>query len=87
MRIISPIAMAGNADAGSSARRYRRHRPESTLLYQLIAKYYPAFKERMLGEGRALPGYVQREFDDYLRNIPEYPCPSRTPVAVGEKIV
>ena len=64
---MSPIAMAGNADAGSSARRYRRHRLESTLLYPLIAKYYPAFKERMLGEGRASPGYVQREFDDYLK--------------------
>ena len=64
---MSPIAMAGHADVGSSAPRYQRHRPESTLLYQLVARYYPAFKERMLAEGRALPGYVQREFDDFLK--------------------
>jgi len=64
---MSPIAMAGHADVGSSAPRYQRHRPESTLLYQLVARYYPAFKERMLAEGRALPGYVQREFDNFLK--------------------
>jgi hypothetical protein len=45
---MSPIAMAGNADADSSAPRYQRHRPENTLLYQLVARYYPVFKERQL---------------------------------------
>jgi len=64
---MSPIAMAGNADANSSASRYQLHNPESTLLYQLVARYYPAFKDRMLAEGRPLPGYVQREFDDFLK--------------------
>ncbi len=64
---MSPIAMAGNADANTRASRYQRHKPESTLLYQLIARYYPAFKDRILAEGRTLPGYVQREFDDFLK--------------------
>ncbi len=65
---MSPIVMAGNADANSSASRYQLHNPESTLLYQLVARYYPAFKDRMLAEGRTLPGYVQREFDDFLKS-------------------
>jgi len=44
------IAMERNVDTNSSAHRYQRHKPESTLLYQLVARYNPAFKERMLGE-------------------------------------
>ncbi len=46
---------------------YRRHRPESTLLYQLVAEHYPMFRDRRLAEGRALPRYVEDEFEAYLR--------------------
>ena len=46
---------------------YKRHQPERTLLYQLVQKHYPIFHARLEEEGRALPGYVQREFDDFLR--------------------
>ncbi len=46
---------------------YQRHRPEQTLLYKLVEEYYPAFAERMSCEGRALPAYVRREFDEFLR--------------------
>ena len=28
-------------------RTYQRHRPEQTLLYQLVEKHYPAFAEMM----------------------------------------
>ena len=44
-----------------------RHRPEKTLLYQLVSKHYPVFRQQLAEEGRILPGYVQREFEDYLK--------------------
>jgi len=47
--------------------RYERHRPENTLLYQLVDAHYPAFADRMATQGRPLPDYVQREFEDYLK--------------------
>jgi len=46
---------------------YARHRPESTLLYQLVEQHYPGFNELRAREGRSLPDYVQEEFDAYLR--------------------
>ncbi len=46
---------------------YSRHRPETTLLYQLIAEYYPRFRDRRAAEGRALPCYVEDEFAAYLK--------------------
>ena len=49
-----------------NARRYQRHRPEQTLLYRIVEDNYPAFVAQMAREGRALPYYVQREFDEYL---------------------
>ena len=44
-----------------------RHRPERTLLYQLVEEYYPAFKAHLAAQGAALPGYVEQEFEDYLQ--------------------
>jgi hypothetical protein len=46
---------------------YSRHRPEATLLYQLVAEHYPRFRDRRAAEGRALPRYVEDEFEAYLR--------------------
>jgi len=45
----------------------QRHRPEQTLLYQVVDEYYPAFAALMAEQGKELPGYVQREFDDYFK--------------------
>ena len=66
----------------SNAAHYRRHRPEDTLLYQLVARYYPEFAELLarhdcmdaggratqgaVAEGTPLPAYVAREFEAYL---------------------
>ena len=36
-------------------------------LYQLVSKHYPVFRQQLAEEGRMLPGYVQREFEDYLK--------------------
>ena len=38
-----------------------------TLLYQIIAQYYPPFVEYMAGRGRPLPEYVRQEFESYLK--------------------
>ena len=56
-------ARAGVARAG----QYARHRPEQTLLYQLVEAHYPAFVEHLAARERTLPAHVQREFDDYLK--------------------
>ena len=59
--------VARTASRAEDAGRYQRHRPEQTLLYQIVAEYYPAFAELMAEQGRELPGYVQREFEDFLK--------------------
>ena len=46
---------------------YCRHRPEDTLLYQIIERYYPLFEALRAEQGRALPVFVQREFEEYLK--------------------
>jgi hypothetical protein len=44
---------------------YARHRPEQTLLYQLVGQHYPAFLAAREAAGRPLPKYVQEEFEAY----------------------
>lgn len=46
---------------------YTRLRPEQTLLYQIVEHYYPAFSALRAAQDRALPAYVQREFEDFLK--------------------
>ncbi len=53
-------------EAGGVA-SYERHRSEQTLLYRIVEQHYPTFLSLMAVQSRALPTYVQREFDDYLR--------------------
>ena len=46
---------------------YGRHRPERTLLYQLVEQHYPAFRELRAAADRPLPDFVQQEFEAYLK--------------------
>ena len=55
------------ASRDEDAGRYQHHRPEQTLLYQIVDEYYPAFAALMAEQGRELPGYVQREFEEFLK--------------------
>jgi len=64
---MSTVVTARVARADSGAFRYQRHQPEKTLLYQLVLKHYPDFRRQLAEEGRVLPDYVQREFEDYLK--------------------
>jgi ribosomal protein S27E len=52
---------------GYSPGGYSRHRPESTLLYQIVERHYPEFLETLAATGRSLPRHVQREFEEYLK--------------------
>jgi len=51
----------------NSAGVYVRHRPESTLLYQIVQEYWPEFQAELASHGRHLPAYVTKEFDEYLK--------------------
>ena len=47
--------------------KYERHKPEQTLLYQIIEKYYPQFLTHMRQQDKGLPKYVRSEFEAYLK--------------------
>ena len=53
--------------ARTPAPRYERHRPETTLLYQIVYKHYPDFLAQLAAEGKFLPDHVQQEFTDFLK--------------------
>ena len=57
-------AAARTASRDRDASRYQRQRPEQTLLYRIVEAYYPAITGYLAEQGRELPGYVQREFED-----------------------
>jgi hypothetical protein len=40
---------------------YARHKPEETLLYQLVDQNYPAFLAAREAAGRLLPKYVRED--------------------------
>jgi ribosomal protein S27E len=46
---------------------YARHRPEATLLYQLVEQHWSVFRELRAEAGRPLPDYVEQEFEAYLK--------------------
>ncbi|MHC4092902.1 MAG: transposase [Planctomycetota bacterium] len=62
-----PSPAGRDASSGAGASLYERHRPERTLLYQLVNEYYPALQAYLAAQGTTLPGYVERAFDDYLK--------------------
>ena len=62
-----PLPAGREASSCASAPVYTRHRPERTLLYQLVQEYYLAFKAHLAAQGTVLPGYVEQEFEDYLK--------------------
>ena len=61
MALSQPDRMSGNV-----APAYVRHKPEQTLLYQLVEQYWPEFQTQLNETGRSLPRNVAREFEDYL---------------------
>ncbi len=65
---MSSLLATREAGSGASgAATYARHRPEQTLLYQLVEQHYRDFSALMAVQDRASPAYVQREFEDFLK--------------------
>ncbi len=58
---------ARQAEQGSAGWCNQCRRPEQALLYQLVETYYPEFLDVLAAQGRSLPTYVQREFEDFLK--------------------
>ena len=50
-----------------SAAVYVRHRPETTLLYQIICEYWPEFQAELASHDKYLPAYVTQEFEAFLK--------------------
>lgn len=51
----------------SNDQGYSRRRPEQSLLYQIIDRYYHDFVDYMKVRGKTLPRHVQKEFEEYLK--------------------
>ncbi len=47
--------------------KYERHRPETTLLYQIIQRHWPQFQAELGSQGKHLPKFVTQEFEEYLK--------------------
>jgi len=62
-----PSPAGREASSGVGAPPYVRHRPERTLLYQLVEEYYPALEAQLAAQGTELPASVQRELEAYLK--------------------
>ena len=62
-----PLPAGREASSGVAASVYVRHRPERTLLYQLVENYCPTLKAHLAAQGTTLLGYVEREFQAYLK--------------------
>ncbi len=45
---------------------YERYRTETTLLYRLIERYYRESTACLAEQGKYIPKYIEREFNDFL---------------------
>ena len=61
------LSAGKEASSGTRPPPYVRHRPEGTLLYQIVEEYYPAFEAHLAAQGRDVPEYVRQEFEEYLK--------------------
>ncbi len=54
---------------------YERHKPETTLLYQIVEEYWPSFKADLCSQGKHLPHFVSREWpielSDCVASLPK----------------
>jgi len=46
---------------------YERHKPEKTLFYQIVEKYWPTFQAELDAQGKNLPHFVAKEFDEFIK--------------------
>jgi hypothetical protein len=71
---VSAAASSAPCTAFARTDGYERRRPEETLLYQLVEKHWPVFREKA-DESGGLPRFVVRDFEEYLRcGLLEHGC-------------
>ena len=61
------MPQAAIMDRSPHSPTYKRHRPEQTLLYQIVEQYCPEFSDVMEAQGKSLPVHIQQEFAEYLK--------------------
>jgi ribosomal protein S27E len=61
------LSHEGRQAPPDSAAVYVRHRPETTLLYQLVKEHWPEFQAELASQDKYLPAYVTQEFEAYLK--------------------
>ncbi len=64
MGLLAPEVCQAQANAVAI---YVRHRPETTLLYQIIREYWPEFQAELASQDKYLPAYITQEFEAYLK--------------------
>ena len=63
----SDMPQAATMDRSPHNPPYKRHRPEQTLLYQIVEQHYPEFRDVMAAQCKPLPMHVQKEFPEHLK--------------------
>ena len=64
--IVLPIGPQPSLEQTANLVRYRRHKPEQTVLYSIIEHNLPRFLNHLSENDSQLPRFVTKEFDDYL---------------------
>ncbi len=59
--------LGGQTTARALPPKHERHRPETTLLYQIADRHYSDFLAQLTVQGRSLSDYAQQEFTDFLK--------------------
>lgn len=49
------------------ARIYERHRPEESLLYQVVSRNMQSFFKKCEESGHPVPKFIKKEFESFLR--------------------
>ncbi len=60
------LSLADIRDGPTGPFNYKRHRPEETLLYQIIQEHWPRFQQQLEQQGKYVPAYVVQEFEEYM---------------------
>ncbi|NBV51860.1 hypothetical protein EBR78_11670, partial [bacterium] len=63
-----PLAPVAHASPTSPTFSYARHRPEESILYKLVQENWLEFQSQVVRDtGHALPDFVIKEFEEFLR--------------------
>ena len=64
---ISMAFMALNACHKAPKAEYERHKPQKSLLYQIIQRHWPSFVAHCEAHDHPVPNFIKKEFEAYFR--------------------